>query len=141
MKKNIVKKLFVFMGAVSLLSCTNLVDTNVSRNESQEYGSIIIGETDSGERSLDVSTLTSATVTVSGYGMTDITQTDVAISGGKANATIENIPVGTNRVVTVKSNVDGVTIRAVCDVKAGENSVKVNWSTTAVGNIFYRLIN
>lgn len=140
MKKNIVKKLFVFMGAVSLLSCTNLVDTNVSRNESQEYGSIIIGETDSGERSLDVSTLTSATVTVSGYGMSDITQTDVAISGGKANATIKNIPVGTNRVVTVKSNVDGVTIRAVCDVKAGENSVNVTWSTTAVGNIFYRLI-
>ncbi|MBB5225892.1 hypothetical protein DYE50_11525 [Treponema ruminis] len=126
--------------ALPLASCANLSDSGTNSLESApEYGSITINGGDSASRSLDVGTLTSASVTVSGYGIKDIVKNDIAISDGKGEGiTIENIPVG-RRVVTVKSNVDGAVLRAVCDVVAGPNSVSVNWASTAVGNVYWWL--
>lgn len=125
----------------SFVSCADFSDSaSDSVNTSVQYGSITV-TSGNASRALDVSTLNSATVTVSGYDMTDKTSPKVTISGGVGNATISDIPVGKNRVVTVKSNVDGVVIRAVCDVNPGKNeNVIVNWNTTAKGNIFYYLI-
>lgn len=128
--------------SLSLVSCANFTDSDsdsYSIVKSVEYGSITINGSESSSRALDVSTITSATVTVSGYGMEDIVKNDVEISEGKAGVTIEKIPVG-RRVVTVKSNVDGAVMRAVCDIAAGSNSVTVNWASTAVGNVYYNLI-
>mgnify|MGYP002854042424 CR=1 FL=1 len=134
--------------AVSMLSffgCSDSLNENnnmayllasKSAEESVQYGSITIN----GSRSIDVSTLTSATVTVSGYDMDDIEQKNVDIVGGLGYATIRGIKVGKNRVVTVKSNIDGAVMRGVCDVEArDDNACTVNWASTAVANVYYYL--
>ena len=119
---------------VFFFGCSNVLSN--SENDSVEYGSICI----SSSRALDVSALTSATVTVSGWGMNDITKTSVAIHDGIGSFQIDNIPVGKNRIVTVESNVDCALIRAIVDVEAGKtNSVQVTWATTALGNVFHYL--
>ncbi|MCR5400621.1 MAG: starch-binding protein [Treponema sp.] len=140
--RKIISVLATFAFIASIAGCSLSLSENEGGKKKIEYGSITIkgGNSEGDSRALDVSTITSATVTVSGYGMTDITKTNVSIAAGQGNATIENIPTGSNRVVTVESNVSGATIRAVCDVNSGENPVSVNWSTTAVGNVFYSLI-
>ena len=140
--RKIISALAIFACIASIAGCSLSLSENEGGKEKIEYGSITIkgGNSDGDSRALDVSTITSATVTVSGYGMSDITKTNVSIAAGQGNTTIENIPTGPNRVVTVESNVTGATIRAVCDVNSGENPVSVNWSTTAVGNVFYSLI-
>ena len=117
-----------------------LVTANAIHNSSSEYGTIEI-VTGSNSRALDVSTITSATVTVSGYDMDDVQGTDVNLANGSGTAKISGIKVGTNRVVTIKSNIDGAVIRGVCNVSSGEsNQCEVNWNTTAVANVYYNLI-
>ena len=86
---------------VFFFGCSNVLSN--SENDSVEYGSISI----SSSRALDVSTLTSATVTVSGWGMTDISKSSVSIQNGAGSFQIDNIPVGKNRIVTVKNTLNG----------------------------------
>ena len=120
---------------VFFFGCSNVLSN--SENNSVEYGSISI----SSSRALDVSALTSATVTVSGWGMNDITKTSVAIHDGVGSFQIDNIPVGKNRIVTVESNVDGALIRAIVDVSPNvENSVSVTWQTTPLASVYYNLL-
>ncbi|MCR5495500.1 MAG: starch-binding protein [Treponema sp.] len=145
------KKVFkFFLGAVLSLgffSCSNSITEKnetlylsaLIQNSAVKYGSIVISNDSA--RALDLSTITSASVTVSGYGMSDVTGSVTLSSGqGSGTATVENIPVGSNRVVTLKSNVDGAVIRAVCDIASGSNDVTVNWDSTAVANVYYYLI-
>ena len=120
---------------VFFFGCSNVLSN--SENDSVEYGSICI----SSSRALDVSTLTSANVTVSGWGMNDITKTSVAIQDGAGSFQIDNIPAGKNRIVTVKSNVDGALIRAIVDVSPNvENPVSVTWQTTPLASVYYNLL-
>ena len=100
-------------------------------------------------RALDVSELKYASVTVSGTGIPSGSEPsikNVELSDGAGTVTVSNIPVGKNRIVTVQAfsnsdgaKIDGVRIRAVTDIKAGANSVTVDWSTTALGNVFASL--
>ncbi len=150
-KKCVIKAAFamVALSMLSFIGCNNsLSDSNdvayllASQKSvnSSEYGTIEI-VTGSDSRALDVSTITSATVTVCGYGMDDVQGTNVNLSNGSGTAKISNIPVGSNRVVTVKSNIDGAVIRGVCNVVSGEsNQCTVDWDSTAVANVFYYLI-
>lgn len=120
---------------VFFFGCSNVLSN--SENDSVEYGSICI----SSSRALDVSALTSANVTVSGWGMNDITKTSVAIQDGAGSFQIDNIPAGKNRIVTVKSNVDGALIRAIVDVSPNvENPVSVTWQTTPLASVYYNLL-
>ncbi|MDD6929367.1 MAG: hypothetical protein PUI78_00860, partial [Treponema sp.] len=120
---------------VFFFGCSNVLSN--SENDSVEYGSICI----SSSRALDVSALTSANVTVSGWGMNDITKTSVAIQDGAGSFQIDNIPAGKNRIVTVKSNVDGALIRAIVDVSPNvENPVSVTWNTTPLASVYYNLL-
>lgn len=120
---------------VFFFGCSNVLSN--SENDSVEYGSISI----SSSRALDVSALTSANVTVSGWGMNDITKTSVAIQDGAGSFQIDNIPAGKNRIVTVKSNVDGALIRAIVDVSPNvENPVSVTWQTTPLASVYYSLL-
>ena len=120
---------------VFFFGCSNVLSN--SENDSVEYGSICI----SSSRALDVSALTSANVTVSGWGMNDITKTSVAIQDGAGSFQIDNIPAGKNRIVTVKSNVDGALIRAIVDVSPNvENPVSVTWKTTPLASVYYNLL-
>lgn len=145
------KKIKIFLAAISvalfsIAGCSNLIEESDSNSYSQKkYGSISIVQ-DSEEvlqssRAIDVDTLKTSTVTVSGAGMDDIVKENVAISGGKGSFSVENILVGKNRIVTVKSNVDGAVIRALADVNEGNgNTVSVSWSTTALANVYYELL-
>ena len=120
---------------VFFFGCSNVLSN--SENDSVEYGSICI----SSSRALDVSTLTSANVTVSGWGMNDITKTSVAIQDGVGSFQIDNIPAGKNRIVTVKSNVDGALIRQIVDVSANTvTPVSVTWSSTPLASVYYNLL-
>ena len=120
---------------VFFFGCSNVLSN--SESDSVEYGSICI----SSSRALDVSALTSANVTVSGWGMNDITKTSVAIQDGAGSFQIDNIPAGKNRIVTVKSNVDGALIRAIVDVSPNvENPVSVTWQTTPLASVYYNLL-
>ena len=134
------------VGMLSFFGCSDSLNENnnmayllasKTAEESVKYGSITINN---GTRAIDVSTLTSATVTVSGSDMDDIEQKNVDIVGGLGYATIRGIKVGKNRVVTVKSNIDGAVMRGVCDVEArDDNACTVNWASTAVANVYYYL--
>ena len=132
----------------SLLERAESADSASTTAES-EYGTLIINNLTG--RALDVDKIVKADITVSGIGMTDINKSDVSVTGGKiSGVTIEKIPAGKNRVIsiqakrtieTVLENMDGVVIRAVTDIKAGETvTVNVTWKTTAVGNVFYKLV-
>lgn len=151
MMKKVLLKAVTSVAAVAMLSFTSCSDAlkdgndsiyllaaNASSKESAQYGSLTINPSET--RSIDVSELSSATVTVSGYGMEDVAKANVSITNGTGTATIEKIPVGKNRVVTVKSNVDGAVLRAVCDISSGDNDVSVNWETTPVASVYYSLI-
>ena len=132
----------------SLLERAESADSASTTAES-EYGTLIINNLTG--RALDVDKIVKADITVSGIGMTDIKKSDVSVTGGKiSGVTIEKIPAGKNRVIsiqakrtieTVLENMDGVVIRAVTDIDAGKTvTVNVTWKTTAVGNVFYKLV-
>lgn len=129
------------MGCSNEISSQNdlllvLAHSESGKKGAVEYGSISIEST----RALDVSEITSATVTVSGYGISDISgNVNLNAGEGSGSAAVSGIPVG-RRVVTVTSNVTGAVLRKVVDVKAGSNQVTVNWASTAVGNVYYYLI-
>lgn len=122
----------------------------------QNYGSLTINkasddvQSSNSVRALDTDGIECADVTVLGFGISPITEENVVITSGNGSTTIEKIPVGVNRVVTVeaKENIDnvlkkiaGVKITAVKDIVAGENSVIVDWNSTAAGNVFYELLD
>lgn len=146
MKKSFYAFLALIASCLAFFGCSNQLEDNgsvlllsqLSNSKAVEYGSLTIGDD---SRALDVSELTEATVTVYGSGMTPVSASGkVEISSGRASATVERIPVGTNRVVEVRSNVDGAVLYAVTNIAVGSNSTTVNWNTTALGAVYYNLI-
>lgn len=146
MKKSFYAFLALIASCLAFFGCSNQLEDNgsvlllsqLSNSKAVEYGSLTIGDD---SRALDVSELTEATVTVYGSGMTPVSASGkVEIKSGRASATVERIPVGTNRVVEVRSNVDGAVLYAVTNIKSGTNSTTVDWNTTALGAVYYNLI-
>lgn len=123
--------------------------SNTSNKSDTLYGSITIEQNNSA-RALNVSDIKSCDVTVSGDGMESISQLGVPVASGTfSGVKIDKIPVGVNRVVTASANTTvktviqkmaGVELSALTDIKAGENSVSLNWDTTAVGRVYEKLI-
>ena len=146
MKKSFYAFLALIASCLAFFGCSNQLEDNgsvlllsqLSNSKAVEYGSLTIGDD---SRALDDSELTEATVTVYGSGMTPVSASGkVKIKSGIASATVERIPVGANRVVKVRSNVDGAVLYAVTNIKSGTNSTTVNWNTTALGAVYYNLI-
>ena len=146
MKKSFYAFLALIASCLAFFGCSNQLEDNgsvlllsqLSNSKAVEYGSLTIGDD---SRALDVSELTEATITVYGSGMTPVSASGkVEIKSGRASATVERIPVGTNRVVEVRSNVDGAVLYAVTNIAVGSNSTTVNWNTTALGAVYYNLI-
>ena len=146
MKKSFYAFLALIASCLAFFGCSNQLEDNgsvlllsqLSNSKAVVYGSLTIGDD---SRALDVSELTEATVTVYGSGMTPVSASGkVEIMSGRASATVERIPVGANRVVEVRSNVDGAVLYAVTDIKSGTNSTTVDWNTTALGAVYYNLI-
>lgn len=123
----------LLISSIFFASCKT--DILEQKDNSVEYGSLVVND----NRAIAIDELTEAFVTVTGYGMDELSQT-VSISGGKGTFVFDKVPSGKNRIVTVKSNIDGVQMRAIVDVEPAKvNSVTVNWDSTALGNVFYYL--
>ena len=134
--KKVIASILAIFGLILLAGCS--ADISNSTGGSAEYGSIYIK---SSARALENSELTSALVTVCGYGMDDVTAS-AAISDGAGSIVIEKVKTGKNRVVKVESNVTGAVLyELVEEVKAGNNEIDtVTWDTSPLGAVFYNLI-
>ena len=131
--KSFVSKLTLICLFVSGLFITGCKQDLIEKSlDSVEYGSLVISNGDNANRALDFSAITQAEITVSGYEMEDLSQT-VGVKGGKGEFVFDKVPSGKNRIVTVKSNIDGILMRNIVDVEAAKvNSVTVNWDSTAL---------
>lgn len=148
-----IKKIVKLLGALvvagaALFSCSNEITDNsqkimqayllTQKQNVVEYGSIVMNNSES--RAIDLSELTSVNVIVAGYGFSDISVDNVSIVDGRGNGQIDKIPVGNNRVVKVQSNITGAVLYAVTEIKPGLNNVSVNWSTSALGHVYWELL-
>ena len=135
----------------AMLILQNLQKKETS-NTTVKYGSITINTGNSESRATDVASISKATVTVYwGNKAEEKKDASVDFSGnGKGSVTINEIPVGKNRVVVVEAaeNINniinkmaGIEISAVTDIKAGNNNVTVNWKSTAEGNVYRKLLS
>ena len=135
----------------AMLILQNLQKKETS-NTTVKYGSITINTGNSESRATDVASISRATVTVYwGNKAEEKKDALVDFSGnGTGLVTINEIPVGKNRVIVVEAaeNINniinkmaGIEISAVTDIKAGNNNVTVNWKSTAEGNVYRRLLS
>lgn len=147
MKKLGIKKFLLFLAsAVIIAGCSNSLDERSDSSENPSaVGSVFVNDGDS--RAIFVDGIVSAVATVTGTGIKNGSEPTGKsdVSAGKGTLSVYGIPAGKNRIITVQAynsdgKINGVTMRAVCDVKAGENtSVSVNWASTALGNVFAEL--
>lgn len=147
MKKPGIKNfLLVLASAVIIAGCSNSLDERSDSSENPSaVGSVFVNDGDS--RAIFVDGIVSAVATVTGTGIKNGSEPTGRsdVSAGKGTLSVSGIPAGKNRIITVQAynsdgKINGVTMRAVCDVKAGENtSVSVNWASTALGNVFAEL--
>lgn len=135
------------LGAVLSTSCSDLI----SEKNYSEYGSVSIF---TGERAVFVEEIKSAKAKIYGFdsaGKKFTKETDVVgVSSGSGTLPVINgIPVSKNAVVEVQaygdsaagSKIDGITLYAVCDIKAGENTpVNVTWETSRKGKVYAAII-
>ncbi len=148
MKKLGLKKFLLALVASALLlsGCSNSLDERSDSAEDSAVGSISVNSGDSRAIFADDISYAVATVTGTGINAGSAPSGKSDISGGKGTLSVSGIPAGKNRIVTVQAfnkdgKINGVTMRAICDIKVGENtSVSVNWSSTALGNIFAQLL-
>lgn len=147
MKKLGIKKfLLVLASAVIIAGCSNSLDERSDSSENPSaVGSVFVNDGDS--RAIFADGIVYAVATVTGTGIKNGSEPTGKsdVSAGKGTLSVSGIPAGKNRIITVQAynsdgKINGVTMRAVCDVKAGENtSVSVNWASTALGNVFAEL--
>lgn len=144
MKAKLLKLCATFL-CVLLCSCgVNLEQKDVEVSD-VEYGSLSINKAID-NKALWAEDLVFASVYVTGTGIDyEISQT-VGISNGKGSFEFEKVPVGKNRVVTVKAlnkykaEVFNVVIRNIVDIEPGQTSyVTVDWASTALGTVFSKL--
>lgn len=135
------------LGAVLSTSCSDLI----SEKNYSEYGSVSIF---TGERAVFVEEIKSAKAKIYGFdsaGKKFTKETDVlSVSSGSGTLPVINgIPVSKNTVVEVQaygdsaagSKIDGITLYALCDIKAGENTpVNVTWETSKKGKVYAAII-
>lgn len=135
----------------AMLILQNLQKKETS-NTTVKYGSITINTGNSESRATDVASISKATVTVYwGNKAEEKKDASVDFSGnGIGSVTINEIPVGKNRVIVVEAaenfnniinKMAGIEISAVTDIKAGNNNVTVNWKSTAEGNVYRKLLS
>lgn len=135
------------LGAVLSTSCSDLI----SEKNYSEYGSVSIF---TGEMAVFVEEIKSAKAKIHCFdsaGEKFTKETDVlSVSSGSGSLPVINgIPVSKNAVVEVQaygdsaagSKIDGITLYAVCDIKAGENTpVNVTWETSKKGKVYAALL-
>lgn len=147
-KKCFLFKIFVFYLTLCLTLCAFFAGCSNSLEERKsvdsKYGSLVFS---SAARSLDVSEIASAKVTVTGDGISsEISAVCNSVEDGKGSVYIERIPVGKNRIVTVLgldasgSCIEDAVLRAVTNINSGENSIEIiSKETSLKGNVYNAL--
>ena len=150
MKKLGIKKFLLALSASAVLlsGCSNSLDERSDGLDSGEFGSVSING--GSARAVFADDISYAVATVTGTGIkagSEPTSGQINIFGGKGTLSVQKIPAGKNRIVTVQAfstsngKLNGVTMRAICDIDSGKNtSVAVNWNSTALGNVFVSLL-
>lgn len=130
--------------ALLFIGCSNLIEENTE--QSSEYGTLIYGED---IRAINVDSVKSAKVFVTGNGITSpLTSEATKVEKGRGSVTIEKIPVGKNRIVTVQGYSDpnataevvDAVLRAVIDINPGVNTLPlIDWDVSRKGYIYNAL--
>lgn len=130
--------------ALLFTGCSNLIEENTE--QSSEYGTLIYGED---IRAINVDSVKMAKVFVTGNGITSpLTSGATKVEKGRGSVTIEKIPVGKNRIVTVRGYSDpnataevvDAVLRAVIDINPGVNNLPlIDWDTSRKGYVYNAL--
>lgn len=130
--------------ALLFTGCSNLVEENTE--QSSEYGILIYGED---IRAVNVDSVKTAKVFVTGNGITSpLTSEATKVEKGRGSVTIEKIPVGKNRIVTVRGYSDpnataevvDAVLRAVIDINPGVNTLPlIDWDVSRKGYVYNAL--
>lgn len=141
-------KLFLILGIClfAFTSCSEITMEEKSENvKITNYGSVNVYSDRTDNRAIEIDSIKFANVKITGKdietGFEPFTN-GVTVTGGKGSFTVNDVPVGKNRIVTVtgldssKSAIYGVQLRNIVDVEAKTNDVVVNWASTALGNVF-----
>ncbi len=150
------RKLFLqVMGAFAAVALLAGCADDVSSSKAQidpdgKFGTLVVKKVVTPpNRALDTSEISSAEVSVLGYGIDSATLATLtktaSVTSGAGSITIENVPVGKNRVVkVVASTTSPVTMYGVCDINAytdgTSNTANVSWSTTPKGAVYAALL-
>ena len=128
----------VFAGCSSALDEKN----TVVLEEGGETGSVIIGlSSGNAGRKLDMSSIKKVSWKVESSDMAKMSGEATVVGQGKGSFSIENIPVGKNRIISIKSDVKGFEISEVVDINSGENEIPtINWVTSAKANVYKKLL-
>lgn len=130
--------------ALLFTGCSNLIEENTE--QSSEYGTLIYGED---IRAINVDSVKMAKVFVTGNGITSpLTSGATKVEKGRGSVTIEKIPVGKNRIVTVRGYSDpnataevvDAVLRAVIDINPGVNTLPlIDWDVSRKGYVYNAL--
>lgn len=143
--RKIVAGIIAVVGFLLVTGCSSTLDEK--NNDVQEnkgggttgFVTIAVSSENAG-RKLDVSDIKSVFYTVESSGMDKITG-KASIANGKGEFSIDNIPVGKNRIISIVSNVSGFEISGVLDIKSGKNTLStINWITSARANVYKKLL-
>lgn len=152
MKKVLLSLLFGFSVLVAFGSCQNAVEQReflMVETTKLQYASLTLSNSYEGSRILDTSKIKYASIRISGYDIPEkeephLDYVEVDAGKDKDSITIENVPVGVDRIVTVKAfdsnkkELPNFNIRAVTDINSGDNNkIQVSKKTTAFGNVLY----
>lgn len=141
--KKLVKIIGALFCALVMFGCSDLAELN-SDSGNENLGTLYFY---SKSRFVDVSGISNANVKVYGYGMNTISKNGVLITGGKGSLSVENIPVGKNRVIEISGyKASGVPVKilyAVTDITPGANSIGTikDGSDSAKGKAYLALLN
>ncbi|MCR5494423.1 MAG: hypothetical protein K6F15_02195 [Treponema sp.] len=157
MKKSIIKTIALSLSAFALLAlsaCNNSLGndeldltlaSSVLQSSSNQYGSLSYSYDVSRGGALNVADISTAVVTVVGNGITSTLSAETSVTSGSGSVTINNIPVGKNRIVKVQgrdssgNNISDALIMSLVDINAGANSPSINWETSRRGYVYNKL--
>lgn len=141
--KKLVKIIGGLFCALMMFGCSDLAELN-SDSGDESLGTLYF---DSKSRFVDVSKISNATVKVYSYGKKTVQKDGVSVNGGKGTLSVENIPVGKNRVIEISGyKTAGVPVKilyAVTDINPGANSIGTikDGVDSAKGKAYLALLN
>ena len=147
MKKSIAVSVLILTFSF-FVGCSNSL-SEFREEKSQDFGSLEFGK--NGARvnynSLEIGSIDSAKVYVSGFGINEEISVSCKIQDGIGSFRIEKIPVGKNRIITVQGfdssdkEIADAVLKAVVNIESGENFIDtINRSTSIKGFVYSALL-